>query len=84
LGDHPAVPDEHDVLYPEPLPEIGDCVRDGLLVGDVALVHPHGDRASVGAADQPVVDLKLAFDAVAGVAERRQRAAVERRLIPAW
>ena len=75
LGDHPAVPDEHDVLDPEPCAEIGHGVGDGLLVGDVTLVHAHGDGAPLGAADQTVVDLQLALHAIAGVAERRERAA---------
>ena len=65
LGDHSAVADEHDVLDPEPLTHRGDGVGNGLLVGDVSLMHAHRDRAPVRAADQPVVDLQFALDAIA-------------------
>src|ERR1035441_8117158 len=73
LGDHPAVADEADVLDLKPLTHRGDGVGNGLLVGDVALMHAHRDWASVRAADQPVVDLQLALHAIARVAQRRQR-----------
>jgi hypothetical protein len=75
LGDHPAVADEHDLLDPEVLLDHPHGVCNGLLIGDVALVHAHTDRAAVRPADQPVVDLRLALHTIARVAQSRQRAA---------
>ena len=43
---HSAVADEADVLDPEPLTHRGDGVGNGLLVGDVSLMHAHRDRKS--------------------------------------
>ena len=38
-------------------------------------MHLHGDGATLGAADQPVVDLQLALHTIARVAQCRERTA---------
>ena len=71
-GDHAPVPD-HDCLGDAELaPDHLHCLDEGRRVAGVAREHPHRHRAAVAAGEQPVLDLRLAALAVAGMPERRQ------------
>jgi len=74
-GDHPAVADHDHVGDAELVPDQVHGLGEGRRVAGVAGEHPHRDRAAVPAGEQPVLDLRLAAPAVAGVPERGQLAA---------
>jgi hypothetical protein len=69
-GDHAPVADHDQVGQPEPGPHDLDGVGERGRVGGVAREHPDRDRPTVGVGEQPVLDLRQALLAVAGVAAR--------------
>ena len=73
-GEHAAVADQGDPAQPEPGGELADLGGQRLGVGGVAVEHLDGHRYPGGGAQQPVDDLAPAFDPVAGVPDRPQRA----------
>jgi hypothetical protein len=81
IGEHAPITDQADPLQPEPGLELGDLAGQCFGVGGVALEYLDGHRHPRGGAQQPVDDLAPAFDPVAGVPDRPQRAgaALERR-----
>ncbi len=75
-GEHAAVPDQADPGEPEAFFELGDLGAQGFRVGGVAVEHLDRYRYPGGATQQPVDDLRPAFDPVAGVPDLAQRAGV--------
>ena len=77
----PRSPTRHTRVSPNRCLELADLGGQGLGVGGVAVEHLDGHRHPGGRAQQPVDDLQPAFDPVAGVPDRPQRAgaALERR-----
>src|SRR6266550_1097084 len=74
-GDHAAVADHDHPLQPEGVLDGPGDLGEGGGVGGVPLEHADRDRPALGVGEQPVLDLHLAFLAVAGVAARAERAA---------
>ena len=74
-GDHPAVPDHDQVLDAEVAADAGDGGLERDRVGGVPGEDLDRDRATLGAGEQPVLDLLPAALAVPGVPERGQLAA---------
>jgi hypothetical protein len=75
LRDHAAIADQHDMLEPEPLLELGNLGGERLRIGGVAVEHLDRDRASVRRAEQAIDDLQGSRAAIAAVAPPGQRTA---------
>ena len=71
-GDHPPVAHQDQPLQLKAATHHLDGLGERHRVGGVARKHPHRHRAASGIAQQPVLDLRLAALAIAGVPERRQ------------
>jgi len=74
LADHPAVAHQHEPLYTEVLSDLLYLRQQRFRITRISVENRYGHRDAVLIGQQPVVDLELAFLAVAVVSERRQRA----------
>ena len=74
VGDHPAVPDHHQLGEPEPVPHHLDRLDERGRVGGVAGEHLDRDRTAGWVGEQSVLDLGPVLLPVPGVAPFRQRA----------
>jgi hypothetical protein len=75
LGDHAAVPDQHDVIKTKACFELGHLAAQGHRVCGAAFEHLGGHGTAVPGAEQTIDDLQFAALAVTAVAELGQRAA---------
>ena len=73
-GQHAPVPDQHHLVDPEPVLDLGHLGGHGRRVAGVAFEDLDGDRDAVPAGQEPVDDLQPALHPVFGVADGAQRA----------
>jgi hypothetical protein len=73
-GDHAAVADQDHLPEPEPVVHGAEDLGERSGVGGVPVEDPDRDGPAGGVGEQPVLDLHVAFLAVAGVAAGPQRA----------
>ena len=68
LGDHAAIPDQHDPAEAEAAAQLADLGGQRHRVGDIAFKDLDGDRASLLAAQQAIDDLRAVRPVIAAVA----------------
>nr|WP_163745572.1 hypothetical protein [Mycobacterium lacus] len=71
-GDHAAITHQHQVGEAEGGGQFGDDLGERDRVGGIPAHHPHRHRPSAGVGEHPVLDLRAALLAVAGIPVRGQ------------